>query len=101
MRAPQSVVGAQSVACAWLRHSGGRAAQLRTGRAPGVSRHRSVLGQTLALRWASGSPDSAGRVLAFCLVIAGAALMPAPMRASPEPLASKRGCGPGASDSTT
>jgi hypothetical protein len=49
----------------------------------------------------SGAPAIAGRVLAFCLAIAGAALMPAPMRASPEPLASKRGCGPGASDSTT
>jgi hypothetical protein len=49
----------------------------------------------------SGAPAIAGRVLAFCLVIAGAALMPAPMRASPESRASTRGCDPGASDSTT
>ena len=32
----------------------------------------------------SGGPEIGARALAFCLVIAGAALMPAPMRATPE-----------------
>ena len=32
----------------------------------------------------SGALEITGRFLAFCLVIAGAALMPAPMRATPE-----------------
>jgi hypothetical protein len=32
----------------------------------------------------SGPPAITARVLAFCLVIAGAALMPAPMRATPD-----------------
>ena len=32
----------------------------------------------------SGPPEIAARFLAFCLVIAGAALMPAPMRATPD-----------------
>jgi hypothetical protein len=32
----------------------------------------------------SGALGITGRFLAFCLVIAGAALMPAPMRATPE-----------------
>jgi hypothetical protein len=32
----------------------------------------------------SGAVAISGRVLAFCLVIAGAALMPAPMRATPD-----------------
>jgi uncharacterized membrane protein len=32
----------------------------------------------------SGAPAIAGRVLAFSLVIAGAALMPAPIRATPD-----------------
>ena len=32
----------------------------------------------------SGTPAITARILAFCLVIAGAALMPAPMRATPD-----------------
>ncbi len=32
----------------------------------------------------SGAPAVAGRVIAFCLVIGGAALMPAPVRTAPD-----------------
>jgi drug/metabolite transporter (DMT)-like permease len=41
----------------------------------------------------SGAPATTARFLAFCLVIGGAALMPAPMRAAPDATTSDRAAG--------
>ena len=50
-----------------------------------VSVRTAIIGGILVFHDAigSGAPETTARFLAFCLVIAGAALMPAPMRATP------------------